>query len=296
MAAADTALVPASDAAPTALALTPLRTPRRQRRLSVLLGGAALVGATATVAVAAQTALPGESLYPVKRGIESAQLQLVSGPDRGRAQLANATDRLTELEALSTEGDDARTATLAADTLQSFTEQADEGGELLLEAYARTDDRQLVEEVHDFNVSSMGRLSALEEALPSDTAAGLSGAAETLRELDVQAVNACAVCSGGLSDLVSPAGLGIDLGAVRPTNPLPTVTGLGQELTGIVVPELVVPPVEKPVDGKTPTLPLPSSPPPSPTATKTPGEVLAGTTGKVEETLKGTGERPRGHR
>ena len=32
-----------------------------------LLGGAALVGATTSMAVAAQTALPGESLYPVKR-------------------------------------------------------------------------------------------------------------------------------------------------------------------------------------------------------------------------------------
>lgn len=294
MAAADTALVPASDPARDARAPTPLRSPRRQRRFSVLLGGAALVGATATVAVAAQTALPGESLYPVKRGIESAQLQLVSGPDRGRAQLANAADRLTELEALSAEDDDARMATLAADTLESFTDQADEGGELLLQAYAETDDRDLVEEVHDFNVSSMSRLGALEEALPTDTTDALSAAAEVLLDLDVRAANACPVCSGGLSQVSSTDDLGLDLGAVRPTRTLPGTTGVGQEIDGIVVPELVVPPVEEPTDGEAPTLPLPLSPTPSPTGTKTPGEVLAGTTGKVEETLKGTEETLKG--
>ena len=54
---------------------------------------AVLLGGSAGMAAAAQNALPGEALYPVKRGIESAQLQLVSGPDRGRAQLANAADR-----------------------------------------------------------------------------------------------------------------------------------------------------------------------------------------------------------
>src|SRR5687767_12090177 len=44
----------------------------RERRLAIAMGGFALVGATATMSVAAQSALPGDLLYPLKRGIESA--------------------------------------------------------------------------------------------------------------------------------------------------------------------------------------------------------------------------------
>ena len=89
MAEADTVLL-RQPAAPQRLAM-PATTRPRDRRVATLLGGAALVGATATMAVAAQTSLPGESLYGVKRGIESAQVRL-AGDDaaRGRTLLAQA--------------------------------------------------------------------------------------------------------------------------------------------------------------------------------------------------------------
>ena len=74
MAEADTALV-RQPPAPSRLAM-PASSRTRQRRIGALLGGAALEGSAATMAVAAQTALPGESLYGVKRGIESAQVRL----------------------------------------------------------------------------------------------------------------------------------------------------------------------------------------------------------------------------
>ena len=84
MAEADTALV-RQPPAPQRLAM-PTTTRRRDRRLGALLGGAALVGATATMAVAAQTSLPGESLYGVKRGIEAAQVRLADDEPRAGAR------------------------------------------------------------------------------------------------------------------------------------------------------------------------------------------------------------------
>src|SRR5690606_13250457 len=128
MAEADTVLLPA---APRELALPP-RSARRDRRVAALLGGVAIAGSTATVAVASQPALPGESLYPVKRGLESAEVRLVSGDTaRGEVLIANAERRLAELEALTVEGN-ARTRALIPDTIDDFTAQADEGARLVL--------------------------------------------------------------------------------------------------------------------------------------------------------------------
>ena len=45
----------------------------RDRRLAAASAGLALLGAAASVAVGAQVALPGDTLYPIKRAIEDAQ-------------------------------------------------------------------------------------------------------------------------------------------------------------------------------------------------------------------------------
>ena len=105
MTAADTALVPSGTAkVPTEterLTLPPRRS-ARERRIAAAVGGLALVGATTSMAMAAQDALPGEALYPVKRAMENAQtgLQLDEG-DKGATLLANASGRLDEVSALS---------------------------------------------------------------------------------------------------------------------------------------------------------------------------------------------------
>jgi len=72
---ADTVLV-RQPSAPARLAM-PVTSTRRERRVAILLGGAALVGATATVAVAAQTALPGEPLYGVRLANGTAAFSVV---------------------------------------------------------------------------------------------------------------------------------------------------------------------------------------------------------------------------
>ena len=75
----------------------------------IAVGALALVGATTSVAMAAQSALPGEALYPVKRAIENAQTGFSTDEaDKGSRLLANATGRLDEVTELSAQGDLAR--------------------------------------------------------------------------------------------------------------------------------------------------------------------------------------------
>ena len=89
MAAADTLLVPATD---DRLAL-PARNPRRDRRLAAAIGGLAVVGAGTSMAVAAQSALPGEMLYPLKRVIEDARTGVASERRRPGALAARQRDQ-----------------------------------------------------------------------------------------------------------------------------------------------------------------------------------------------------------
>jgi hypothetical protein len=239
MAEADTALVAATT--PDRLAL-PTRTRPRDRRLAVVLGGAALVGATTTVAVAAQTALPGESLYGVKQAMESVQVRLASDDaERGRALLGSAERRLDELEAL-TEQDPAGAGTLVPDTLDDFGRQAGEGGADLLDAYRETGDRALAEEVRAFAADGIDRLDRLESSLPPSARDELLAAGRQLADLDAAAAATCPVCGGGITELPDflltsaaqadlPTGVG---GADLQLEPAPVS---GQDVTGLEVPE-----------------------------------------------------------
>jgi hypothetical protein len=96
MAAADTLLLPAEEARPTELApVVTLRHSRRQRRVATLAAAFVIVGGSAGVAAAAENALPGDPLYPIKRGIESAQVSLnTSDSARGRDLMGQAGTRL----------------------------------------------------------------------------------------------------------------------------------------------------------------------------------------------------------
>jgi hypothetical protein len=205
MAAADTALVPAAAApAPseTERLTLPARRPARERRLAAAVGGLALVGATTSMAVASQDALPGDLLYPVKRAIENVQtgIQLGQG-DKGATLLANASGRLDEVDALSEDAGGADPVAIA-DTLDVFTEQASEASDLLLADYAESGDQASVSELRDFTAHSLDQLAALEPQVPDAALDELTRAARLLVDIDAAARQACPVCAGsGITEI-----------------------------------------------------------------------------------------------
>ncbi len=198
MTAAETELVPSEEAR---LAL-PSRRPARDRRITVAVGGFALVGATASVAVAAQSALPGDLLYPVKRAIENAQAGVApDDADKGTTLLASAAGRLDEAAALSREGR-AEDGEAIAETLDSFTAQAREASELLLSDYAENGTESSVSDLRDFTSESMQTLAQLEGVVPADARDELLDAAEVLTQIDAAAARLCPSCEGlGITEI-----------------------------------------------------------------------------------------------
>jgi Domain of unknown function (DUF5667) len=205
MTAADAALAPAEAAKlrPEAQRLTlPPRRSARDRRIAAAVGGLALVGATTSMAMAAQNALPGDVLYPVKRAVENAQtgIQLGDG-DKGVALLAHASGRLDEVRALSEDPSGEDTAAIA-DTLAAFVDQASEASDLLLANYAENGDQASISELRDFNADSLDQLTALESEVPDAVQDELVRAAQLLVEIDAAAQRACPLCAGsGITEI-----------------------------------------------------------------------------------------------
>ncbi|MDN4159757.1 DUF5667 domain-containing protein [Nocardioides abyssi] len=210
MAEAATALVPAAtstrDDTEARLTLAPRRT-TRDRRIAAAVGGLAIVGATTSMAVASQSALPGDTLYPLKRAIENAQTGIsVSDNQKGSTLLANAQGRLEEVERLSraeAARDDAAAATIAS-TLASFTEQASAASELLISDYEDNGHAEAIAELRDFTGSSMDALAELEQQLPDGARAALIQAAQLLTTIDAQAAALCTVCGGEGISVIPP--------------------------------------------------------------------------------------------
>lgn len=240
----------------------PVRALRRDRRLATVLGGAALIGATASMAVAAQTAVPGESLYPIKLALEEAQTGIArSDTARGEAMLANARGRLDEIGVLADRGTPG-TVSAVESTLESFSEQAGEASDVLLSAYGETGDPAVITELRSFTSTSMDKLSALESSLPAATHDELVLAGERLADIDRRALELCPSC-GGAPTSIPPNLLASndtsDVGTViltasqdpallepartrpRPTAPASPDPLSGQDLTGLQVPDLQVP-------------------------------------------------------
>jgi hypothetical protein len=200
MAEADTALVPADVSRLT----LPVRRTGRERRLAAVVGGIAIVGATTSIAVASQSALPGDSLYPIKRVIERAHTGLSVGEgNKGTTMLASATDRLDEVDALARQddfGDDVR----VADTLNAFTEQATAASDLLIADYTHTGNTSSIAHLRDFASSSLDQLAALEPLVPADARDELIRAAGVLTTIDAEAAQRCPDCGGTPIESIPP--------------------------------------------------------------------------------------------
>jgi len=167
----------------------------RERRLVAVATAAVLLGGTAGMATAAQSALPGQALYPVKRGIEKAQTQLsLSTEGRGRDLLKQADDRLLEAQALLAE-DSATDTPRVPGTLDDFVGSAGRGADLLLASYQDSRDPATVAAVRSFAATALDRISAMSSTAPSEAQPGLRDAALALRRIDARARGLCDACS-----------------------------------------------------------------------------------------------------
>lgn len=227
MAEADTGLVPAD----TSRLRLPERRPRRERRLAAVVGGLAVVGATTSVAVAAQSALPGDTLYPIKQVIESAHVGLSVGEaNKGATVLANASDRLTEVDALAHQDGGVADDLRIAQTLNTFTDQATQASDLLLSDYAHHGDQSSIVALRDFSASSLDRLAALEPYIPAEARDELIRAAQALNTIGTEAAQRCPSCGGTPLESFPPvfanAAEQISLPVVKPS---PEPTGRQQD-------------------------------------------------------------------
>lgn len=193
MLAAEGALAPDTAEQSAARRAPAVRRTPRERRIVAAVGGFAIVSATASMAVAAQSALPGDTLYPLKRAMENAQAGVQRDADgKGTTLLDNAAGRLDEVDALSRSGEDGEAI---ATTLDDFTSQATEASDLLLGDYASTGHASSIEELRSFTADSMGTLTNLQGLIPDDARASLIEATQAINAIDVQAQSLCPACT-----------------------------------------------------------------------------------------------------
>ena len=195
MAEAATVLTPQVASQAATLRLPQRSATRRERRLVAAATAAILLGGTAGIANAASSSLPGEALYPLKRGIEQVEAGMsASSAGRGHDLLDQAGHRLDEVSGLLDSGSRIDRTRLDP-TLRSFGAQASEGADLMMQYYDDTDDPRAIAAVREFAADDLARLGRLAESAPPEAEPALRAAAETLREIDEQASGLCATCS-----------------------------------------------------------------------------------------------------
>jgi hypothetical protein len=204
MLAAATELTPAPAAAGerddvARLTIKPSRT-RGQRRVRIALGAVAIIGATTSMAVASQSAIPGDALYPLKRAIENTQSGFSFGEDaKGETVLGNASTRLDEVDELTQKSEP--DAQLVTQTLNTFADQATEAGDLLMSDYEQHGNEDSIQNLHQFTTDSVDVLSGLEASIPASAHDALVNAAEVLFTIDAAANNVCPDCGAPISEL-----------------------------------------------------------------------------------------------
>ncbi|MEO5711040.1 MAG: DUF5667 domain-containing protein [Nocardioidaceae bacterium] len=168
---------------------------KRERRLVAIASAAVLLGGTAGMATAAQNALPGEALYPIKRGIEKAEVRLSLGQaGQGRDLLHQAGARLGEAQVLI-DADSPTSALEVPGALAAFARQAQQGSDLLLASYADSSDPETVATVREFAADSLVRIEAMDPTAPPEARGDLRGAALALRDIDARANELCDSCA-----------------------------------------------------------------------------------------------------
>lgn len=204
MAAADTELVPAPSTEKTVerkLTVGPVRRPRRQRKLAVAFAAMAIVGGTAGAAAASQTALPGDSLYPVKRAVENVSAGFtVSTQARGIRILEDAGTRLREAKSLVADAPMTDSERVTS-TLETFSRQAAHGSDLLISDFEKSHDNDSLAQLRTFAADGVEELAELSPKVPERAEPAVSDAAQTLVLIDQAAAQLCPTCEGGITEL-----------------------------------------------------------------------------------------------
>ncbi|MFE7712107.1 DUF5667 domain-containing protein [Streptomyces sp. NPDC057486] len=128
-------------------------------------------GAFGGVAAASSDALPGDSLYGLKRGMEDIHLGMANGDtDRGKVYLDQASTRLSEARRLMERdraGDlDHESLGEIRRTLNGMTHDATEGHRLLHAAYQRDGTLGPIQTLDSFSRNHRGSWSNLRDRLP----------------------------------------------------------------------------------------------------------------------------------
>lgn len=173
---------------------------RRERRIGIAIAAFSILAAATGTAAASQGSLPGDTLYPVKRLIESAHTSLSFGDAaKGSTLLGQAADRLSELERLRDRAEAADPAVIEQ-ALNDYSEQATKASDLLLADYAQRGDPATITRLHEFAQQGITTLAGLAGVLPASVDDALAAATQTLIDIDQAASQACPGC--GLGSIV----------------------------------------------------------------------------------------------
>jgi hypothetical protein len=161
---------------------------RNLRRRVALVGSAALVMMIALAGggiLASRDALPGDSLYAVKRVAESAGLALTfDEAAKARRHLEIATIRLSEVERLVARHPEATVdPEVYSAAMQEFDAATDEGSRMLLTAAEAGGNSTALDDLHTWATEQSARLAGLRPALPLPAVVGADGSIQLLDQL-----------------------------------------------------------------------------------------------------------------
>jgi hypothetical protein len=176
--------------------------PRRRMIIATAFVGTAL--GLGGVSSASASALPGDTLYPVKRATEQVELSFHRDlADRGAFQLELAERRLDEARQLSERGPGS--ADLAAETVRDFEKTAAAGTANLMAAYRQDHSRSSIVALNQFTARTGDLLESLESRLPGEATAAVDDARDRLEAIDNRTGELCPSCGGASNGGSGPA-------------------------------------------------------------------------------------------
>jgi hypothetical protein len=193
---------------------------RQGRRIRLVASTAALVllGGGIGSAAAAQQAMPGDTLYGMKRSIENVSTNVSVGDDsRGRRDLEHAMTRLSEVQQLA--GNGGSVGTINA-TLDDFSAQSRKGVSRLVASYQQDGDETSITAITAFITSARQALVGLAPKLPPESLKSGVEALATIEQLAQHTTAACPKCSAPKPAATTPS---------TGTQPNRTTPGTGTE-------------------------------------------------------------------